>query len=443
MPALAQDGTGYLLTFGLNERLEYQTNPDLDVGSSDDQIESSTRLSFGILSETRTQRLRFDASTALRLIDNNEEGFSSTINNPRLRLNYDREGPRADLSFSANYRQDDVDFIRPFDDFRNDEGIIVLPEDFGDLQGSGLRRSYGGTLDMTFRKDAPLSFVVRGELSQIDYTDVTDPNLNDIRRENLSVSARFRFSDTTTGRITPSYRLYNEAGDGGTDRQTYEVRFGLNHEISESLSIDGTLGYSQVDTTEDGTSRTSDKPVGSIGLLQQMPNGTLSFDLDTRAESDGVWTTLWVGRVMQLTNGGLTARVGVTDPVGISIEPVAEILWNRELPSGQVNASLVRSVSSQQDDQTRVSSSLSLGYNYSFNNVSGIGLDFLVAHITETDENTVDRADISAFYRRALTEDWNLNVGATWTQRDEATVGNAESQSVFLTIGRNWSFRPF
>lgn len=430
------------MTFGLNERLEYESNPDLDVGGSNSTLESSTRLSFGIISETRTQRLRFNASTALRLLETQNEPFDSSIDNPRLNLRYNREGPRSDLALSANYRQDDVQFIRPFEDFINEDGFLALPEDFGDLQGSGTRRSYGGTFDMTFRKDTPLSFNIFASLNQIDYTDVTDPNLNDIRRENYRVTAFFRISDATTARLTPSYRLYNEDGPDGTDRKTYELRAGLSHDFSEALTLDGTLGYSEVDTTEDGRSWTTSKPVGSLGLLRQMPNGTLSFDFDTRAESDGVWSSLTVGRTYDLPSGGITARIGVTDPVGISAEPIADINWTQDLPSGQLNASLNRNVSSQNNDQTRVTSALSVGYNHSLTEISGIGLDFLVAHITETDENTVDRADISAFYRRALTPDWNLNVGATYTRRDEQNVGLADSQSVFLTIGRDWSFRP-
>ena len=441
VPALAQEG-GVLLTFGVNQRFEYESNPDLDVSGGESRTQAVTRLSFGLRSETQTEKLRFDASTALRLSETDSDGFQSDVDNPRLGFSYSRDGSDSSLTFSANYRQDQVEFLRPLEDFRNEDGVIELPEDFSALQGSGTRRSYGGTLRMDFGKEAPLGFGFVAGLSQIDYTDVSDADLNDIRRENLGATVRLRFSDTTRGRIAVNYNRFTEEDTAQTDRQTEAIRFGVTHDLTSATTLDASIGYSTVDTEEFGVTRTTSKPIYSFGLAQDMPNGSLTVDLDARTESDGTWTSLSFGRVYELANGGLSGRIGLVDPAGVDPELEGEVNWNRELPSGQINARLSRAVSSQTDDQTRISSALSLGYDHGINDVSGIGVDLSLAKVTETNENTVDRTDLSAFYRHALTDDWDLNVGASWTERDEETVGKADSQSVFLTIGRRFTFRP-
>ena len=42
----------------------------------------------------------------------------------------------------------------------------------------------------------------------------------------------------------------------------------------------------------------------------------------------------------------------------------------------------------------------------------------------------------------ALTPDWTLNIGANHRIKDEDSIGRAASNSVFLSVGRTFEFRP-
>jgi hypothetical protein len=56
---------------------------------------------------------------------------------------------------------------------------------------------------------------------------------------------------------------------------------------------------------------------------------------------------------------------------------------------------------------------------------------------------TIDRSNLRAAYTRALTSDWNVTGGVLLRHRKDASIpGSAQSNAVFVTLGRNFSFRP-
>jgi hypothetical protein len=73
--------------------------------------------------------------------------------------------------------------------------------------------------------------------------------------------------------------------------------------------------------------------------------------------------------------------------------------------------------------------------------VSGLQLGASHAHIDDSGNNTVERTHLSATYVHALTPEWNMNLGLSWTRRDEQTVGAATSEEVFVSLSRAFEWR--
>ena len=115
---IAQDTGGLQLTFGVEQRFESNDNLGLDVVSAGTTNQATTRLSFGLLTETRSASLAFDTSASLRAA--NGPGFSGTevaLADPRISLTYSRTAANANLDVKARVQTTDVEFLRSLEDF--------------------------------------------------------------------------------------------------------------------------------------------------------------------------------------------------------------------------------------------------------------------------------------------------------------------------------------
>ncbi|MCB2151821.1 MAG: hypothetical protein KDE06_12190, partial [Rhodobacteraceae bacterium] len=107
-------------------------------------------------------------------------------------------------------------------------------------------------------------------------------------------------------------------------------------------------------------------------------------------------------------------------------------------------ASLERSAYTDDGDNA-TDTRAAVGYRHEINSVSrlDLGLEWsLVDRATGGPEDTTEYARISAAYSRDLTADWDLTSGITYRTRSDTTDGDADSTAVFVTLSRNFSFRP-
>ena len=73
--------------------------------------------------------------------------------------------------------------------------------------------------------------------------------------------------------------------------------------------------------------------------------------------------------------------------------------------------------------------------------VSGWGANVSYGSASDLDGGDADRrASASVFYRRDLTEDWDLSAGVRVTQIDDSDTGNRSSSTVFVNVGRDFNF---
>jgi hypothetical protein len=255
---------------------------------------------------------------------------------------------------------------------------------------------------------------------------------------------RLRFSPVLTGTAALRYDTYDADDAEQTYRTTTGGDLGIEYVISERARLNASIGTSEIRTEEFGVTETTSSPVGTLGFIYDMPNGTATVDFDATTDEDGQERLNFVvGRSLELPDGSLSATLGFTDPESDDPEPIGSLQWRRDLPDGQITARIRRSVTSSNNDESRLSTLVAFGYDRDINDLSGIGFDIVYGETSATEtDNEVRRIDLSAAYRYALTPDWNLNTGVSYEVRDEDTVGRAESPSVFLSIGRQFDFRP-
>lgn len=437
-PAPAQE-SGTELTFGFSQSVETDDNLDLDPVSQGRTTFASTGLSFGIARETPLDRIGLTASGVLRAVDG--PGAESGFDDQRLDFGYDRDGAQSAFSFNAGYLQSDVQFIRPLEDFENDEGQIELPPDLDDLNGTGTRERYRTGLALELGQDAPIGAALAADYLALRYTDTTDPGLTDNERFNLDGEVFLRPSQRIEGVLGVGYRVFDEDDVEQTRRETTTGFLGLNAELSPIWRLEARFGYTTIDTREFGTVTRTDGPSGLLRVERDMPNGTVEAGYEQIVTEDGDIRNLTVGRSLDLPTGTFAFTAGVADSELDSADFIGSLDWVQQLPRGEVNARFARSLDFDEDKGNILRTALFLGYVHNINALSSINLN---AGYTVSKEltRTIDRANFSASYQHALTSDWSLNTGYRYRMREELTDPRAQSHALFFTIGREFSARP-
>ena len=447
-PARAQQaGTapqgGVVLTFSIDERLSAGNNLALAVPAEGRTLASDTRLSFGLTSTTPIERLSVGASTNLRISDEPGGGVTD-FERPQLTFAYARNGANADLTVNGRYRSDRVEFLRDLSAFADPgTGVITLPPDFGDLNGTGTRADYALDATLDLGTQAPLGITLDAGISGRDYQDVTDPNLIDTRTLRAGATARLRLSPVTDARLGVRRSVSTDDDVGQTEVTTDRVDLGLAHDFSARSRVDASIGYS-VSTTENGGVQTAETKgvVGQVDYQWDMPDGRYDASYQTTVDEDGRRTTLSFGRIRDLPLGQLVARLGVTGRDGLDDpEIVGTLSWSHNLPDGSLSMSLDRAVRSTGPATDAQATTVSMSLDRSINAVSGVSLGANYGIFTEDGANDITRAGLTATYRHNLTQDWAMNLGLAWRLRDEDTVGRATSEEIFVSLGRSFSWR--
>jgi hypothetical protein len=404
----AQDGSpsGVRLTFGISERLEASDNRALEVPSPGETYTSETGLSFGAITENRTSSLAFDLSAALRLTGGPGSGVDDTADlaNPAASLSYTRRSADARLDLRARLDQTDIGFARSLDDFINEDGTISLPGDFNDLFGTGTRQSSDVSIALVLRETAPLGFTLSAGLGDIAYFDTTDPDLRDSTNARAAATIRLDVTEVTSARIGLSYRTSEEEGDSRT----------------ETVGLTGGLAFARA-------------------------NGDLSFDLGSTDSEDGNRLSFRVGRDgVTLPRGTLDAGFGVTRDAEGELNFTGDLSWQQELPRGSISASLSQDVTSDNTDNSEELQTIAaVRWAHEINNLSSLTLDMAYVDQSDTgDDGTTRTSSIVATYGYALTENWSLDMGYRFRQRDDSDSGTATENALFLNLGRVIEIRP-
>ncbi len=384
---------GVFFTLDFSQLLEATTDRDLATTQTEDGFDSVTSLSFGAVTETRTDRLAYGLDTGVRLSDGDFSNDDSTVS-----LTYRRNSADAVLDVSARITRADISFLRDASDFIDAGGELVLPDDFEDLTGSGIRND--GTISATLRwgETAPLGYRISLSQRALRYEDA-NATLVDEDTGRVSASLRLNFNEVTTGNLDLSYTQTDEVGSGPEDFTTLS------------------------------TALTFNRPLGDL---------TTRVSATRDIEGDVFWAAA-IDRRFELTGRTLNGTIGVVEDEDGEARMTGQIAYSLPRPAGQVDFSAIRSLSAGAD---RATTTITAGYRRNLSPVRNIRLGFDFGQASNPDGSDVlATGSLSASYGISLTEVWDLSIGGRVNVRDDDGT-RTSSNTVFLALDRPISWRP-
>lgn len=440
VPALAQEaGGGQVFRFGFEQRFSVNDNQRLDPISAGTTTSSDTRLSFGYLTETRTQRFEFNLDGVARLVDDPVNGNQSDLSDAGAELRYTRANANSRFELFATYDRTDLSFADP---------LAVETLDNQDVfSGGGEREDVRAGLNLETGMQAPLGFVLNLEARERTYSGTTDPLLFDNETYSGSTGARFQISPVLRARLDVSASRYSAEDAVQTRTDTDTITAGLGYQLATGM-LDIDIGRSEVDQTFDavpGTRNVTRGTVGTIAYTQGLPDGQLTASLDTAVTQRGRQTTLEFGRVFTFPTSQLDISVGATRGDTFDARAIGRLAFTADMPRGSFNVGLTRSVAisdivSQATETTRAD----LGYRMDVNPISSLSLAVYYTDISAigpapagTDRQ---RGSLTATYSREIARDWEFQVGYEHRYFNPQGGNSASSNQIFFALQREFEF---
>ena len=447
---LAERGDGGpTLGFGLATRLRAESNPGLRFEGGQGRVEAIAELDFALASRTRRQRLALELDADLAASSDPRAGEDTvTLDEPRLGFGYDREGARSRLGAALRLRRRDLDEARLID---LDDPFDLLPDDDELVISGGTRTDLDAEVELAAGIDRPvgLELELRADLRR--YEDTADADLTDRDILGAEAAIRLRASPLLTGRLrfgatdlddaSGETRESRSAGVTGVYAATQRTRLtaALGHTRVEALRRRDLDGDGEADALVAGETEGIE---ASLGVVRDMPSGTLSAEVETEVEEGGRRDSVRVARAFEpLPDTALATSLGLTrDEDGDEASVVGDLVLERALPRGAITATLRRRVGTDADGEEVAATTAGLGLFRDLGRASRLALDFDHAVVEEAGGDA-SQSELRLTYVRALTPDWSLRAGYELTRRAEGSRA-ATSNAVFVGLGREFLVRP-
>jgi hypothetical protein len=430
---------GLQVDLGVKSSLKADDNFKLSTGGGGTSVFSDTALTFGISSLSQTQTLALTGGATLRFGSIPGRSLAG-LEDPNVRLNYTLVSANSRLAFDARYRHVEREFLDPFQVEREEQAFGTL------VGGGGTITTRSATLNLQTGLNDPIGYSLNLSKNDKVYANVVNPSLFDTRSEGYTGSVIFRPSGITQVTLNAGQTFFNADDNVKTDRVTTDLSVALQEDVNPSLRVNAQIGYTDVRTDRLGFVTNKSGATGSISATQQVTNGDYSGSLAVTRNQNGGRTTLTLGRNLQLPNGTLGASVGVTKGDTGTTGTIARLSYTQQLKTSNYGISLDRTVTTNSQDQDVLDTRIAVNYGYEIDNLSRLDVTFDFGRSEDGGVGsvpTIQRANLKASYTRALTSDWNLQGGFLLRHIDDSSASNsAQSNSIFLTIDRNFSFRP-
>lgn len=437
-PGLDDNGS-LVYTFGFSNEFRASDNLQLAVNSPGNAYYSETRLSFGIEAETRSQSLFFEIGNRFRV----GTGKGSPDNQyllPDLDLAYTRESRNSELSVDASVITRDmaIDAL-PLD--------IVDPSELLTDEGFELREEL--SVDLQTGLNAPVGADFGVFVNNLHYIDTTDPDLYNRITYGGNAAMVFRPDTVTAIRLGYEVSQYEAEDSLRRERLTQSVNLSAERDLNALTAINGRFGYKTVDETYRATDTDGDDNSGfvvAVGLDRDLPTGAVATELSHDVTGAGGRSDFSVTREIALPAGALSLTAGVTKPESIDLQPIGGIRYSHELNRQRIVLDANTRIIVSDDDTVQRASRIGLSYDILVNEENMFGVSFDYARTDDAgaagDVNAVERTTATASYTHSLTEDWSLSTGYTHRFRDQEGTGSANASEIFVSLGRNFSWRP-
>lgn len=391
-PALAQETGGLSLSFDVSEEFKTRSNPGLKIPAADRETLALTRLGFGLVSETQSQRLNFNLNGTIEA----GKGADQGITDPTVNFGYRRESAASMLNLTAFLQQRSVDTL----DFIS-SGSAGDPI-FTAIQGTGTQQQTGAKATLELGRDKPFGTSFSLGTTRTEYSDTTDPTLIDNTRDTGRIGFRFDLSQALT--LTTDAVVSRRTEEGESGKNTYTL---------------------------------------DLGLTADRPDGTFSIDSSfTHADEDNR-QILTFGRSRELPRGEISGRIGLGRDASGDINLVGGVDWSQELQRGKLLVSFDRTISGNDNDVESRVSRLSVSADHALTPRLTSALDLGLQDSTETLGGASTRtAEVTASLNYALAQDWGLRIGATHRARSYSSGEDAKSTDAFVSLKRHFDYRP-
>jgi len=418
---------------GLSTQITADSNKSLSPTPLGATVTATERLTFGFLSSTRTQQFQISGSTALTFNTLPGGGTNLSAQRPNLQFSYARQAARSNLKVTARHDQQDVTNV--YDSDPTDVVNIIV--DTGTVTRTGATASYrtgvGGPLDLSFS----------AAFDRRDYAGTTSPQLFDTNTATLSATANMKLSGATTGNLTIKNTRYSAADFLSTKRNTTTYSLGVTSQVSSGLTVNGSIGYQTKTTKAGGPATTQSGPRASAKITKSLPDGSIFGSIQYDATGSSNKAVLSIGRTMDLPDGTLSASVTANSVIGGSTQVLGNLKYSKQLPSGSLDVALNQSLSTNNINQDIRYTNLGIGFSKQISSTDGINLSLGLSRSEDAGAGsapTISRATVTAAYSRALTSDWNMQVGYRHRSYAQTGTPSAASDALFLTLTRNIQF---
>lgn len=442
-PTRAQRSTrntgGTQVDIGVSSTLRFDDNFELDPNSNGDTSIFDTNLSVGLSSITSVHNFNLTGTGVFRYA--NIPGRTTTgIEDPTVRLNYATSSLNSRLTVTGRYRDVDRNFLDPFQVEREEQQSTGLFANGGSVRSKNLGATWQTGMV------SPLGFTLALRHDDTNYIDTFIPRLFDTTTNSGNATVTGRVSPVTQVRASFGLIDYDAEDAPQTQRRTTDYAVGLAQNINPSLVFDGQIGYTEVKTDTIGSTQNRNGGTGSFTLTQTLPNGSLFASSVVSRNQNGSRGTFRFGRSLQLPNGSLTGSIGATDGSAGSVKPIVSLSYRRQIGTDDFSISVDRIPSTNNSSQDIIDTRIALGYGHVIDSLSRFDLTTNVGRSESSGVGsapTIDRANLTATYTRTLTTNWDMTGGVLLRYRDDPTAGGeANSNAVFVTLGRTFSFRP-
>lgn len=382
---------GRQLTFGIVFGLDSNDNLDLTPVSPGTTNQFTTGLSFGVLTQTESTYFQLDLGVELQWYDGPnfaQPGFDNSL--PDFALLWQNTAPNAQTDVEAGYLVSDLDDLRPVDDFDT---------------GTGMRRDANLSFAYTWGTAGPFQVGIEAAYELNDYFDDPSPGLVDSRDTMAGLNLGFDLNEVTNLAFGVSKAVYEET-EGPFDPED-------------------TLGY-------------------SADLTIERPRGPVAANAfyDDTWEGDRYGFT--VGQDVNRTDGTLSYAAGATrTAVTEKVVFTGELDYQYDLPNGAISATASRLVDYDSENQESVTSGVFLTWTRQVTPLGTLNLSLSAAsQDVLVTEDTTQNAQASIMWTQEIVQDWALDLGYIYAQRNETGLDTATSNEVFLNLRKDFEFRP-
>ena len=438
-PSAGTPTGGLQIDIGVSSSLKADSNFRLTPGGGTGSSEIlDNKLTFGISSITSVYSLKAVGSGILRFAEIPGRSIQG-LEDPTLKVNFVADSANSRVTLDGRYRDVDRDFLNPFQVEQEEQLFGLLVGDGGTLRHTTLGLKYEIGLN------DPLSFVFDLKRDDKRYSNVVNPQIFDNRTDNAAATVLMRVSPVTTFRVKAGVRHYTADDSSQTDRTTTDFSVGLAQDVNPVVILDAQIGLTDVKTDTIFGTATRSGTTGTVTLTKTLTNGSIFGTIGNTINQNGTRTNLSFGRDLQLPNGSLRFVLGATRGSTGSAALTGTLAYTHQLASSDITVSVNRSASTNNINQDILDTRIAVGYGHDIDTASRIDLQLNWGRTEGTGTSgatTTDLTNLNAAYTRALTSDWNMTGGVTLRQRTETGKADARSTALFVTLGRNFSFRP-